>query len=280
MFHIRSLTLNDLEAADRVISSSFKTASRLAELEGLVKLEKTIWLAGEADGVLVGMVGAIDYGSFAYIGMMGVHADHQRRGFGKALMLALLEQLEQAGQPCTLLDASEYGAPLYAQIGYSDLHLAHVFKRVAEADFQSSPLQIELLGLTSLSDLMNLDPLFFGANRSHVLLAQLSRYPGRFLGAYSAEGSLLGYALAQNKRIGPWVASTPGSAASLLKAALQLEFGATPEVILPSPNQAGRELLEAAGFELQHSLRHMGRGCSELHRGLEGLYGQSSFMLG
>lgn len=280
MLHISPLLRSDLESADRVISSAFQTPSRLAELEWLVSLEKTYWLAGKLDNTLVGMVGAIDYGAFAYVGMMGVHANFQRRGFGKALMLALLELLEQAGQPCTLLDASASGAPLYAQIGYCDLQLAHVFKKVAAAEITSSALQIDPLELVSFPDLVTLDRQFFGADRSQVLLAQLRRFPGRFLGAYSVEGSLVGYALAQRKRIGPWGAATPEVAASLLMAALRLDFDSAPEVILPSPNQAGRELLKAAGFELQQSLRHMGRGCTRLRRELTCLYGQSNFMLG
>jgi GNAT superfamily N-acetyltransferase len=280
MLDISALTFNDLEAADQVLMSAYQTAPRQVELERWMHLEGTIWLAGQEGDRLVGMVGAIDYGPFAYVGLMGVHADFQRRGYGKALMFALMGRLEQAGQPCTLLDATAAGAALYGQIGYQDLSLAYVYKQTGTWDDQSTGLRVEQLGMESLSELAAFDRLYFGADRSQVLQSYLAAFPGRLMGARDERGKLLGYALAQSKRLGPWAATVPQAAAALLEAARQFDFTEPLEILLPSPNLAGGELLESAGFVRQRTLRHMRRGSSRSARCLEHIYGQSSFMLG
>jgi ribosomal protein S18 acetylase RimI-like enzyme len=280
MFHIRLLTFNDLEAADQVLMSAYQVSSRSVELERLMSLERTTWLAGQEGDRLVGMVGAVDYGLFAYIGLMGVHADFQRRGYGKALMLAMIDSLEQAGQPCTLLDASEAGAHLYAQIGYQDLSLVTVYKQTVTRNFQSTGIHVGQLAVEALSELTAFDLFYFGAERSQVLRSYLEAFPGRLIGARDKRGKLLGYALAQSKRIGPWVAADPHAAAALLEAAKHFNFTEALEVLLPSPNLAGGELLESAGFVRQRTLRHMRRGSSAPERRLAYIYGQGSFMLG
>jgi GNAT superfamily N-acetyltransferase len=280
MFQIRSLTFNDLEAADQVLMSAYQVSSRSVELTRLMSLERTTWLAGREGERLVGMVGAIDYGPFAYIGLMGVHADFQRRGYGKTLMLALIDSLEQAGQPRTLLDASEACAPLYAQIGYQDLSLVTVYKCTCTWDFQSTGIRTKRLGIEALLELASFDRLYFGAERSQVLRSYLEAFPGRLMEARDKGGKLLGYALAQSKRLGPWTAVNPHAATALLEAAKQFKFNDPLEILLPSPNLAGIELLQSAGFVRQRTLRHMGRGCLGLARNLENIYGQSSFMLG
>jgi GNAT superfamily N-acetyltransferase len=280
MLVIRPLNFNDLEAADQVLMSAYQVASRKVELERMMHLERTTWLTGQEDDRLVGMVGAIDYGPFAYLGLMGVHADFQRRGYGKALMLALIDRLEQVNQPCTLLDATAAGAGLYEQIGYQDLSLAYVYKQTDTWDDQSAGLHVERLGAESLTELSAFDQLYFGADRRQVLRSYLAAFPGRLLGARDERGKLLGYALAQSKRLGPWAAADPRAAAALLKAARQFDFSEALEILLPSPNLAGGGLLESAGFTRQRTLRHMRRGSSRSGRHLEHIYGQSSFMLG
>jgi GNAT superfamily N-acetyltransferase len=280
MFTIRSLTLDDLDAADQVLMSAYQATSRKIELERWMRLDKTTWLAGYESDRLVGTVGAIDYASFAYIGFMGVHADFQRRGYGKALMLALIGELEQAGQPCTLLDASVSGAALYLQIGYHDLSLVHVYKQTGEWGNQSTGMRIERLDIQSLPEVAALDQLYFGADRWQVLKSYLAAYPDRLIGAREEAGKLIGYALAQSKRLGPWAAADRQTAGALLEAARQYPFDDSMEVLLPSVNLAGVELLEANGFTQSRSLRHMQRGKPKYTRNLEHIYGQSSFMLG
>jgi GNAT superfamily N-acetyltransferase len=280
MLDIRPLNMNDLGAADQVLMSAYQATSRQVELERWMHLDRTTWLAGQEGNRLVGMVGAIDYGPFAYIGLMGVHVDFQRRGYGKALMLTLIDRLEQAGQPCTLLDATAAGAALYKQIGYQDLSLAYVYKQTDTWEVQSTELRVEQLGMESITELTAFDRHYFGADRSQVLRSYIAAFPGRLVGARKGQGKLLGYALAQSKRIGPWAADDQQAAAALLEAARQFNFTEPPETLLPSPNLAGGELLESAGFTRQRTLRHMRRGSSRSARGLEYIYGQSSFMLG
>src|SRR5688572_22221589 len=78
------------------------------------------WLLAEEDGQVAGMVGAIDYGAFAYVGLMGVHPRQQGRGIGRGLLATLLGWLDGRGLPCVMLDATEVGARLYQQLGFVD----------------------------------------------------------------------------------------------------------------------------------------------------------------
>ena len=280
MFTIRTLTFDDLDAADQVLMSAYRVTSRKVELARWMRLENSTWLTGQEADRLVGMVGAIDYGPFAYIGLMGIHADFQRRGYGKALMLALIGELEQAGQPGTLLDASVPGAALYVQIGYHDLSLVNVYKQTGEWGNQSTGIRIERLNIQSLTEVAAYDQQYFGADRRQVLQSYLMAFPDRLIGARDGVGKLIGYALAQPKRLGPWVAIDQQTAAALLEAARQYPFNDSMEVLITSVNLTGIELLERNGFTQQRTLRHMQRGKAGHTRSLEHIYGQSSFMLG
>jgi len=77
MVRIRPLTAIDIAGADGVLRDAFHTEhSFAARLRRYLAIQPDGWLAAEDDSLLVGMVGAIDYGSFAYVGMMGVRRDH------------------------------------------------------------------------------------------------------------------------------------------------------------------------------------------------------------
>src|SRR5690348_3176989 len=94
---IRALTAADIPAADAIGMAAYGRESRSAELARLLRLQPDGWLLAEVEGEPAGMVGATDFGPFAYVGQMGVLPTFQRRGIARALMERLLAWIDERG---------------------------------------------------------------------------------------------------------------------------------------------------------------------------------------
>src|SRR5690242_7035216 len=126
MVRIRPLVTADVAAADGVLREAFHTGQSFAgRLRRYLAIQPDGWFAADESGALLGMVGAIDYGRFAYVGMMGVRPERQGRGVGKELLGALLDWLEGRGVPCARLEATDEGRPLYRSLGFVDDGVSH-----------------------------------------------------------------------------------------------------------------------------------------------------------
>ena len=83
---IRNLSAADIPAADKIVMSAFgQSESRLDEMRRYLEIQPDGWFVAEQAGLLLGMVGAVDYGAFAYIGLMVVWPEFQGRGIGRLL---------------------------------------------------------------------------------------------------------------------------------------------------------------------------------------------------
>src|SRR5687767_3269506 len=145
MVRIRPLGATDIAAADGVLCAAFTTGESFApRLRRYLTIQPDGWLVAETEGQIVGMVGAIDYGSFAYVGMMGVRPDWQSRGVGGRLLGTLLSWLDGRGVACARLEATDAGRPLYLRHGFIDAGVTHEFRRIGVPPDPSSPSDIEV----------------------------------------------------------------------------------------------------------------------------------------
>src|SRR5215210_6941100 len=105
---VRSITEADLDAADVVLEAAYGPSGgrRKERMRRYLSLQPDGWLLALLDDVVVGTVGAMDYGPFAYIGLMAVHPSAQRQGIGLMLMQRLLAWLDARRCPFSLLDAT------------------------------------------------------------------------------------------------------------------------------------------------------------------------------
>ncbi len=127
---VRSMRESDLDAVDVVLRAAFGRPSGFLEHARLTRrLQPDGVFVAERDGAIVGTVGAVDYGSLAYVGLMGVAPAEQSRGIGRLLMQHLLAWVDGRGCPVVLLDATERGALLYESLGFVDDALAYVYVR-------------------------------------------------------------------------------------------------------------------------------------------------------
>jgi GNAT superfamily N-acetyltransferase len=280
MLRLRSLTEADIADADGVLRDAFHTELSFAgRLRRYLTIQPDGWLVAEEEGALVGMVGAIDYGSFAYVGMMGVRADRQGRGIGRQLLGTLLEWLESRGVPCARLEATDQGRRLYLQLGFVDAGVSHELHLPTTPGRSPAPtLVVETT--SDLAQVVGLDAALFGADRERLWRWLFKVEAGRVLVARDRDGRPAGYLCVQEEVLGPWGAHSPEVAEALLTAALPLVRSTRTRAMVPEQNTAARALLLARGWTLDKNVPHMIRGPGATPPGWSALYGKGSYCLG
>ena len=283
MLRIRGLVAEDFPAADDVLRAAFHAnVSFEPRLRRYLALQPDGWLAAEDEGQFVGMVGAIDYGAFAYVGLMAVRPDRQGQRLGRRLLDALLEALDGRGRTCTLLDASAAGAPLYERSGFVDAGLSHEFSG-GEGVRGPAPARdsgVVLADASDFDEIVALDASFLGARRERLWRWLFAAHPGRILAARGAGGELDGYLCLQDPLLGPFGAREPAVAGELIAEGLKLLGHRNVRLQVPEENTDARALLTEAGFRETRTLRHMRRGTCPALGGWRSIYGKGSYCLG
>ena len=278
---IRPLTEGDIVKADQVLQAAFNTVeSRAADLQRYLALQPDGFRVAVCQDSLAGLVGAVDYGPFTYIGLMAVHPAFQRHGIGHALMRQIVDWLDARDTPMALLDATVMGAPVYISLGFVDQDQACLFQLGTPAHCLSCPENVQPLGLQDIEALCEFDTPIFGANRCGVFRMLLDDLAGRAFATRDEAGHISGYLFSQRRRLGPWAARRSEDAQALLQAALRLPFEGGPAVIAPGMNNAAQELLKRFDFQFVRSSRHMRRGGTRLISQRALIYGQTSFAIG
>lgn len=281
---IQPLTDDLLDAADRVLMAAFRSPSRREELAFYRSLRPNGWLVATLDGVAAGLGGVTNYGPFAWLGLMAVDPAMQRRGIGQALVEALIVRARELGSPAVLLDASDAGAPVYARLGFVVDDRVRVYTRETQpVPMEGNPVvgrRVTPLTRDDLPALVEFDARSFGGSREALLAASFHLYADRIFATHDESGALTGYVVAQEQRLGPWVAAGPEAAEALLAHALTLQYVAPPSILVPTLNLDATELLERSGFSYARELRHMRYGGEPALQRRERLYGQASFAIG
>jgi len=126
---IRSMLESDYEDAEQILTSAFQRPGRWrSDLELIHRLQPDGLFLAEYNGLPAGMVTAVIYPAFAYVGFMAVHENNQHQGLALALMENLLAWLETKHVPAVRLDASPAGQHLYEQLGFIPKKRVDVFQ--------------------------------------------------------------------------------------------------------------------------------------------------------
>ncbi len=278
---IRLLSDGDLETADAILKSAFRgSESRIRDLHFYRSIQPDGWFLALREGLPVGMVGTTNYGTFAYVGLMAVHPDAQRRGIGLALMQHLLSWIDKQKVPLVLLDASEAGEPLYKKLGFISYDRTYVFQRTVMPTGCKANADLRPLSTGELDEVLKWDAEVIGGDRRKVLLALLAHFPGRAFMMLDEHGHVTGYIFAQRSRIGPWLAQNPRDAERLFQTALSLPYESTVSVVVPQVNAPAIELLKRYGFERARTNRRMARGSTAPRDQRTKIYAQTSLALG
>ena len=206
---VNPFSISDMEATDVVLRAAYKTSyGRKDNLRRYLQAQPSLALVARRENEIVGFGAAMDFGRFAYIGLMGVDPKVQRQGVGGMVLVKILEWLEARDCPTDLLDASPYGGPLYEKYGFADSDLTLVLQQVGtnEPPKRDHALNSPLTE-GEFPKLISFDSPHFGADRSRLLRSYFDDDPTRFLVSRDAKGQIDGFLVAQSRVIGPWVVS-------------------------------------------------------------------------
>ena len=244
-FSLHPFSEKDLDAVDEVVKAAYNlSGGRKDTLRQYLKLQPDGAFVVKDNDTTVGFGAALDYSSFAYIGLMSVHPSVQKRGVGRLLMNTLLAWLAKRGCQTVLLDASHAGAPLYQQYGFVEDDRTLHMRRVQNTAVPITHFEeFSRLKSKDFAKLVAFDTTHFGASREALLATYSINDPQR-------------------------VFITRGSK------------GDVPTIFVSAQNADAVTLLARYGFVQARSLSHMRKGLP-VQRGRETtLYGQASLGFG
>jgi GNAT superfamily N-acetyltransferase len=258
---VRRMTVDDVADVDRLLRAAYDIERPYRHrIEAHLRQRGIMPLLAEYDGRTAGTVFGNDYGTSAYVSMMGVDPTLQRRGIANALMIALIAWFDERGFRDVRLDATAAGAPLYERFGFADFGETAAFGRERVAEPRA--VAARSADATRAAVVARIDAAAFGADRSPVLEPLLAAHGA--LVAADARGYAVVQRLTSNAIVGPWIAHDPAVARELLDDALAELDDREVALFVPATNPAAMELAAAAGFVERRRLRHMIRGAGSM----------------
>jgi hypothetical protein len=208
-------------------------AMKLSDAEGwnqtptdwrlLIEGSQNICLLAERGKKIIGTTTAINYANrIAWIGMVLVAREHRRQGISKSLLTNILEKL--AGFKSIKLDATPEGQHVYKQFDFNDEYL---IARMVNASMRELPpdddVSPERTRLNDLEEIIALDELVFGANRTQLIESMIKEHPEKTW-VLKRNNLIVGFALGRkgNKyyQLGPVFGSNFNDVKILVKRAL------------------------------------------------------------
>lgn len=209
---------------------------------------------------------ALPYGSsFAWISMVLVHPEFQRRGYATQLLHHALRSLASRGMPA-VLDATPAGHAVYVQEGFADTWGFARYRRDRGlvADDRLVGPATRALRESDWRAIEALDTPAFGANRLALLRELAQRWP-KAARVVEEGGRLRGFVFGREGReahqVGPLLAVDLATATALVGAALREAPGPVYLDLLDS-QKALLPWLQRQGFEFQRPFTRMVHGAS------------------
>jgi GNAT superfamily N-acetyltransferase len=173
----------------------------------------TVYGVRDEAGAVVGTTVLTRYGtSLAAISMVLVATSHGRQGAGRALMT---HAIAAAGGATVVLNATEYGRPLYERLGF--VTVGRTFTHIGHFTSDGEPASRPATA-TDLAAIHQLDTEVNGADRS-ALIDRLPAFASE-VRAVERQGAITGYGAAWPNHgytvIGPIVAEAPADARQLI----------------------------------------------------------------
>lgn len=265
MLHVQPLDEQDLDAALRLSTQAGWNQLR-ADWQRMLRLWPQSCLAGWSDGQLVATATLASYGaSVGWIGMVLVDAGCRGRGFGGAILDAVIELAQTQGVRSIGLDATDAGRPVYLKRGFQDV--IGIQRWISGSrpghELSAGPAAACAADAVDWAELAAWDAEACGVDRS-ALWRQLAGESEAHV-AMSRQGKTLSaFALARPGRhaafIGPLAARTPESAAVVLNELMRKSPPQTAFMVDVPSGSALEPFLLQSGFQVQRRLMRMVRG--------------------
>src|SRR5439155_8135372 len=240
---LRLMTRADLAFADALRSLAAWNQT-LDDWDRLLVMEPEGCFVAEWNGAPAGTATTTIYGAeLAWIGMVLVHPEYQRRGIGRALLEHCVEHLRSRRVRCFKLDATPLGKKIYDRLGFKqEWTLTRWIKTDAPARPSPADRTIRSGDKVNCPALDRLDAEAFGVSRS-ILLRALSLQSHCVLVRESESGRISSYGMLRTGShalyLGPVVAARPAAGLSLLEALVARASGQSvlwdlPDKIAPA----------------------------------------------
>lgn len=257
-FSVRRMTPRDVPSAMRLKDAAGWNQSTNDWLHLLSSRSDGCFVA-ESEGAVVGTSASIEYGKrLAWIGMLIVEERARGQGIGTALLQCVMRNLDARGLLCLKLDATPLGRPVYEKYGFvTELAIERWMLTRTPNNCDGGP------GASLSEDVLALDRLAFGADRSHLLRSIAATSP-EFVGIVRDGANVVGYMLGRRgsraDHAGPWVARSPTVAQTLLDAFLRRSARESVFVDVLPHIEWMIPLLQSRGFVHSRPLTRMFRG--------------------
>jgi GNAT superfamily N-acetyltransferase len=255
---IRDMTPADIEPAVAMYKAG-GWGERSEFLQWVLANATTQPLVGLRKGYVVATGMATVNGRVGWVGSIFVDRTMRSQGYGRAITEAVCSRLDAAGCTTQALIASEYGKPLYLDMGFRIDAEYQVLQAatIAKAPVPPAGKTLRPMGPDDLDRVCELDRRATGEDRRGLL----ARLDGRAW-VLEAEDELLGFLGSVLPDCGALVAPRLEDAALLLEQLRYLgrDRVKTVEAAVPSSNPAGIDGLERLGWGLSFRTPRMLRG--------------------
>ncbi|WP_417427682.1 GNAT family N-acetyltransferase [Kiloniella sp.] len=259
-FSFEVLTLDDVPAILDLIESLGWTHV-VKDLE--VMLQVGVFLGAKDERRKIIATGALfPYGTeLASIGMIMVHPENQKQGYGRAVMDALHDHEIAKGRTLCLI-ATEAGEPLYKKCGYEVAGRIRKFfgspeqflKKSSLPDFPLNQRRVSLRAMyaNDLENVIDMDAKALGANRRSLFDLRYSQSDYAVI-AENKQGEVVGFVLAVPQRgqhhLGPMVAPDSKTALAMIRYIAE-RSDKELRIDVPEDQQALHGQLPSLGFRL------------------------------
>jgi GNAT superfamily N-acetyltransferase len=258
---IRDMVSADIPALSTLLQSAY-AASHSYERRLNDALEnrssRTFVIDGDDGPVAMGTLH--DYVTMGYVALMGVAPEQQRQGYGRRLMEAIVAESDRRQNTVLALESSEAGRRLYDALGFSQLGITLGLAGQCAA----GPIADERVRRATPDDrglIAAYDAVAFGGDRSDTIAGW---FRDDTCAVFIADDGdhVGGYSVARERRIGPWIAQSPGAAAALFDAARAALDGSSAVVYVPEENLSALAILGQRGWTPRTRNMHMARGAA------------------
>jgi GNAT superfamily N-acetyltransferase len=224
VFIIRSMQLKDVEYAMKLSGAEGWNQTE-KDWKLFIEGPQNICVVAEYNKKIIGTTTAINYSNqMAWIGMVLVAKEYRGQGVSKSLLTNVLKKLESF--KCIKLDATPEGQHVYKKFDFKDEYLitrmvTPSMKNLSSEDDEILPEPIQL---KHIREIIILDELVFGADRTQLIESLIKEYPYKAW-LLKRNNSVAGFTLGRegNKchHIGPVFASNINDVKILIKRALK-----------------------------------------------------------
>ena len=172
MMRMEPLGLTDLEELKHIQPDGWADITEPAR--HTIESDSRFAYKAIVDERIAGMGAIIYNGSTAWLFAIIVHKDYRNNGIGTAITQFLLDKIDMARFPSVLLDATEFGYPVYKKAGFEVIsEHAHFERATPDTDALLSML-IKPFEKKHLDDILQLDKIATGENRLATLLPKIA----------------------------------------------------------------------------------------------------------